>query len=340
MLEAERQQLIVKIVQERSIVSISYLVQILGASEATLRRDVNALAERGELQRIRGGAEALHPRHETHLAGQPFALRSDIHVPQKRAIARAASTLIGDDDSIIISGGTTTFALTEFLRERTLDILTNSVPIITQLLTTSRNRVTIPGGTVFREQNIVLSPFENDTIRNFRAEKMFVGCFGIDRFGLMEADPLIAQSHARLLQQTQKLIVMADSSKLQLRSSMIVTGLEKISTLITDDGVTDAQLALFRDAGIEVIRAEVRPRTKSNNWRDPSAGRGNLDSHEGGDRGNEDRINPAGWYCSDRRRDWHVVTARGLWTVRSGPGRKGCSSNRRKLQSSADWSRR
>jgi DeoR family ulaG and ulaABCDEF operon transcriptional repressor len=170
-----------------------------------------------------------------------------------------ASTLIGDDDSIIICGGTTTFALTEFLRERTLDILTNSVPIITQLLTTSRNRVTIPGGTVFREQNIVLSPFENDTIRNFRAEKMFIGCFGIDRFGLMEADPLIAQSHARLLQQTQKVIVMADSTKLQLRSSMIVMGLDKISTLITDDGVTDAQLALFRDAGIEVIRAEVGP---------------------------------------------------------------------------------
>jgi DeoR family ulaG and ulaABCDEF operon transcriptional repressor len=86
---------------------------------------------------------------------------------------------------------------------------------------------------------------------------MFTGCFGIDRFGLMEADPLIAQSHARLLQQTEKLVVMADSSKLQQRSSMIVAGLEKVSMLITDDGATDEQLALFRKAGIEVITAKI-----------------------------------------------------------------------------------
>jgi len=259
MLEAERQKLILKIVQERSIVSISDLVEMLEASDATLRRDVNAMAERGEIRRIRGGAEAIRPRHEAHLVGRPFVLSRDIHVPQKRAIARAAAALIEDGDSIIISGGTTTFALMEFLSERALDILTNSIPIVTQLLATSRNRVTIPGGTVFREQNIVLSPFENDTIRNFRAEKMFTGCFGIDRFGLMETDPLIAQSHARLLRQTQKLIVMADNSKLQQRSSMIVTALEKVSMLITDDGATDEQLALFRNAGIEVITAKVVP---------------------------------------------------------------------------------
>jgi DeoR family transcriptional regulator, ulaG and ulaABCDEF operon transcriptional repressor len=259
MLEAERQKLILKIVQERSIVSISDLVEMLEASDATLRRDVNALAERGELRRIRGGAEAIRPRHEAHLVGRPFALSSGIHVPQKRAIARAAAALIQDGDSIIISGGTTTFGLTEFLRDRVLDVLTNSIAIVTELLATSRNRVTIPGGTVFREQNIILSPFENDTMHNFRAEKMFMGCFGIDRFGLMEADPLIAQSQARLLQRTERIIVMADSSKFQQRSSMIVTGLEKVSTLITDDSATDEQLALFREANIDVIKAKVEP---------------------------------------------------------------------------------
>jgi DeoR family transcriptional regulator, ulaG and ulaABCDEF operon transcriptional repressor len=180
-----------------------------------------------------------------------------MQVLQKRAIARAAAGLIEDGDSIIISGGTTTFALVEFLAERTLDILTNSIPVVTQLLSTSRNWVTIPGGTIFREQNIVLAPFENDTIENFWAEKMFTGCFGANRFGLMEADPLIVQSHARLLRRTDKVIVMADSSKLRQRSSMIVAALERVSTLVTDEGATDAELSLFREAGIEVIAAKV-----------------------------------------------------------------------------------
>jgi DeoR family ulaG and ulaABCDEF operon transcriptional repressor len=256
-LEAERQKIILKLVQERSIVSVADLVEILDASDATVRRDVNAMAERGEIRRIRGGAEAVRPRHEAHLVGVPFVLSRDMHVQQKRAIARAAAALIEDGDSIIIGGGTSTFALVEFLADRNLDILTNSIPIVTQLLSTSRNRVTIPGGTIFREQNIVLSPFENDTIENFWAEKMFTGCYGVNRFGLMETDPLIVQSHARLLRRADTLIVMADSSKLKQRSSMIVAALERISTLITDDGAKDDDLALFRKAGIEVITAKV-----------------------------------------------------------------------------------
>jgi DeoR family transcriptional regulator, ulaG and ulaABCDEF operon transcriptional repressor len=257
MLEAERQRFILKLIQERSIVSVIDLTQILDASEATVRRDINSMAERGEIRRIRGGAEAVRPRHEAHLVGTPFTLSRDMQVPQKRAIARAAAALIEDGESIIISGGTTTFALVEFLVDRNLDILTNSMPIVTRLLSTSRNRVTIPGGTIFREQNIVLSPFENDAIEKFWARKMFSGCYGINRFGLMEADPLIVQSHARLLRRTEKLIVMADGSKLKQRSSMIVAALERVSTLVTDDGAQDEDLEPFRSAGTKILIAKV-----------------------------------------------------------------------------------
>lgn len=95
MLEAERQRLTLRVVQERSIVSISDLVETLEASDATVRRDVNAMAERGEIRRIRGGAEAVRPRHEAHLVGVPFTLSRDVNVTQKRAIARAAARLIG-----------------------------------------------------------------------------------------------------------------------------------------------------------------------------------------------------------------------------------------------------
>ena len=115
MLERERHRLILKLVNERSIVSVGELVELLVASEATIRRDINSMAERGEVKRIRGGAEAVRPRLEAHLVGMPFSLSRDIGVAQKRAIARAAADLIVPGDSLIISGGTTTFALAEFL---------------------------------------------------------------------------------------------------------------------------------------------------------------------------------------------------------------------------------
>ena len=257
MLETERHRLIARLVQERSVVSIADLVETLGASEATVRRDVNAMADRNQIRRIRGGAESLSPRHEAHLVGVPFALSQGMRVAQKRAIARATAELIKDGESILINGGTTTYAMVEFLENSELDILTNSFPIAAKLLATSRNRITLPGGTIFREQNIVLSPFDNDTIENFWGNKLFTGCYGLNRFGIMEADPLVVQAQTKLLKRTEDVIVMADSSKLRQKSAMIVTGLERISTIITDDGAKPEELEVFKAAGIKVIVASV-----------------------------------------------------------------------------------
>ena len=257
MIEAERHRVIRKLVDERSIVSLSDLVEILGASEATVRRDIGAMAERGDIIRIRGGAESVRPRHEAHLVGSPFTLSAGIAVAEKRAIARSAAALIAPGDSLIITGGTTTYALVEFLPPEDLDILTNSIPIVTQLLSTSRNRVTLCGGTIYREQNIVLSPFEDDASSHFWAKILFTGCFGLNHFGLMEADPLIVQSQTRLMRRSEQLVVMADSRKLRQRSSIVVAGLDRVTALITDDGATDADLEPFRAAGVKVIRAMV-----------------------------------------------------------------------------------
>lgn len=257
MLEVERQRLIRKIVQERSVVSVINLVEILGASEATVRRDLNALADQGQLRRIRGGVEALTPRHEAHLVGTPFELSQAIAVAQKRAIAKAAVELIPEGESIIINGGTTTYAMVEFLSDRKLDVLTNSIPIVTQLLGASGNRVTMPGGTIYREQSIVLSPYETDCIEQFWGQKLFTGCFGINRFGMMEADPLIVQAQTKLLKRAEELIVLADSRKLRQHSSMIVAALNRISTLITDEGATDEELEPLRAAEVRVIRVAV-----------------------------------------------------------------------------------
>ena len=256
MIEAERHRLIRKLVDERSITSLSDLVEILGASEATVRRDISTLSQRGEVTRIRGGAQSVRPRHEVHLVGLPFKLSQGVAVAEKRAIARAAAKLIEPGDSIIISGGTSTYALVEFLPPEGLDILTNSIPIVTQLIASGRHRVTVPGGTIFREQDIVLSPFEDDATSHFSAKTLFTGCFGINRFGMMEADPLIVQSQVRLLRRCEQLVVLADRSKLHQRSSIVVADLARVTVLVTDEGARDEDLEPLRSAGVQVIRAE------------------------------------------------------------------------------------
>lgn len=246
-----------KLVEERSFVSVTELLSILDVSEATIRRDITALAERGEVRRIRGGAETLRPCRQAPLKGMPFAVSSGIAAAQKRAIARVAAGLIASGDSILINGGTTTFALAEFLTHQQVDILTNSFPIAAALLGTSQNRVTLPGGTIFREQNIILSPFQDDTMNNFWGRKLFTSCYAINRLGLMEADPLIVQAQTKLLQRAEEVVVLADSRKLRQHSSMIVAGLDRVSTLVTDDGATKEELDVFDAANVRVLIAEV-----------------------------------------------------------------------------------
>ncbi len=257
MLEAERHRLILKLVAERSVASVQDLVDILDASEATVRRDINALADCGHLRRIRGGAEALTPRHEVHLVGVPFALNLGMYAPQKRAIAKAAATLIEKGESILINGGTTTYAMADYLATKSLDVLTNSLTMVTQLMVGGHHRIALPGGTIYREQNIVLSPYENDAIEHFWGKKLFTGCYGLNRFGLMEADPLIVQAELKLLKRCEELIVLADSRKLRQRSAMIVTDLSRVSTLITDAGATEEELKPLQEAGIRVIQVDV-----------------------------------------------------------------------------------
>ncbi len=255
MIERERHAAILQLLRTRQIVSVGELSEALAASLATVRRDINSLEAQGALRRVRGGAEAATAEREPRLAGTPFEVNLSLAVAQKRAIGKAAAALVAPGESLILNGGTTTLAVVEFLPKSGLNILTNSFPVAARLLEATSNRISLPGGMVFPEQSIILSPFEADSISHFRADKMFTGCFGIGRLGMMDTDPLIVKSELRLMQRADRLIVLADSRKLRQGGAMVVVGLDGISTLITDDGATAAELALFRDAGVEVLVA-------------------------------------------------------------------------------------
>ena len=150
------------------------------------------------------------------------------------------------------------------LKSTRMQILTNSFPLADFLIKHSENSVVVPGGTIYREQNIILSPFESDVIHNFYASKAFVGAQGINSMGLMESDPMIIQSEQRLIAQAERLVVMIDSSKFTQRSNMFLCRLDNIETLITDDGIRDEDRAMIERAGINLVIAEVTAEEEQN----------------------------------------------------------------------------
>jgi DeoR family transcriptional regulator, ulaG and ulaABCDEF operon transcriptional repressor len=253
--ERERHRIILSLVQERPVATIQDLMELTEASEATIRRDIAALHVQGRLRRVRGGAEALHPQQISPLAAKPFRVSEGENSAKKRAIAREAVALCHDGDAIIINGGTTTFQMVHYLSTRRMQVFTNSFAIAEHLIKHSKNQVMLPGGSVYRDQSIILSPFDNDVTRNFYARRMFMGAQGVGTLGVMEQDALIIQAEQKLINQADELVLMVDSTKFQRRSSLILCPLNRVSTLITDDGISDQARAMIEDAGIKLIVA-------------------------------------------------------------------------------------
>lgn len=243
--EKERHRLILSAVQDRPVATVLELCELTGASEATVRRDIATLDANKQLRRVRGGAEAITPPQFVGLAGRTFTVNEAMFRPQKEAIARAAVDLCDDGDPIIINGGTTTFQMVLPLSTRRLQVFTNSFPIAEHLLKYSKNTAMLSGGTIYREQNIILSPFENDVTKNFYAKRMFMGAQGLGPLGLMEADPLLIQAEQKLIGQADELVVLVDSSKFKSRSSLVLCPLNRITTVVTDEGISDRDAALL-----------------------------------------------------------------------------------------------
>ncbi len=261
--ERERWQRILTQVRERGVLRVRELMSVTGASSATLRRDLVKLEEMGQIKRMHGGVEAASAADQMSLATRSFDDSQTLNAGRKRAVAAKAAEMCRDGESIIINAGSTTWFMAEFLRAKRMQVLTNSVPIATELINTSQNRIVLPGGEVYREQSIILSPFDEDAIQHFTASKMFMSCYSISSMGIIEGDPLIARAESKLLSRAEKLIVIADSSKFEQRGSMVVCQLSRVSTLITDSGAPVAALDMLRAAGIEVIVLDAEPNSVS-----------------------------------------------------------------------------
>ena len=250
MVESERVRMIAALVAARGFAAVRDLTEATGASPATLRRDLAKLAAAGVVRRVHVGVEAAGAR--PRLATSPFDIGQTRAVAAKRAIARAAAALCADGETIIVNAGSTTFQMAAFLRERRLQIVTNSFPMAAALVETSDNRVLIPGGEIYREQGIVLSPFDDDALRHVAACRMFMSAVTVGPLGVIEGDPLIARAEAKLLDRAPELVVLLDSGKFARHGALAVCPLARVSRLITDDAAPPEALAMLRDAGVAV----------------------------------------------------------------------------------------
>jgi DeoR family ulaG and ulaABCDEF operon transcriptional repressor len=233
------------------------LASELSISAVTVRRDLAGLAKEGKLRRVRGGAESCSKQWEQSLSVfgvPPFSGRIDINLQKKRQIAKKAVELCGDDECIIIDGGTTTYAMSGFLTDHHLQILTNSFAVAKTLMATS-NQIVLGGGLLYPQAEMILDPFENDHFKNYSATKLFMGASGVDSSGITNSNALILQSEKNMIRQSEQVIILVDSSKFKQKGSLFLTDLPGIDILITDSGIPKEAKKYLKAAEVEVVIA-------------------------------------------------------------------------------------
>ncbi len=255
-----RRDRLLTMLREQEFLRVSELAQFFEVSEVTVRADLDALEQRGQLRRVRGGAvpRALAP------AERRFEEAEVAAAAQKRAIGRAAAALIEDGDTLILDVGTTTTAVAQALADRfditDVTVFTSSLTIALALERADpRVTVIITGGTLRPKQHSLVEPLAGLVLGSINARKAFIGCNGVDvDRGITNVNLPETEIKRLVLTASQERIVCADSTKLGQVALAHVCSLEEIDLLITDDGADPELLAALRNIGmaVEVVASE------------------------------------------------------------------------------------
>lgn len=241
---------LLRILRWEGEMSISTLAQLMGTSQATIRRDLAGLARSKRVLRTYGGAAIADPAR-VRGAG-PFDFET------KGLVGAAAATLVSDGDTIVITGGTTTLELARRLIDHDgLTVITNALDIAQTLVDRAGITVIVLGGIARPRIHSLLGHLTETAAKELHADRLFMGIPAIDvSRGLMSDHMPEVLTDRAIMSIVREVVVLADSSKLKRVEPAIVCGLSDVSILVTDDGISTRERAALESHGIHVLVAE------------------------------------------------------------------------------------
>jgi DeoR family transcriptional regulator, fructose operon transcriptional repressor len=251
----ERHQAIAELVATRGRVSVTELAGHFDVTTETLRRDLSTLERLKLLRRVHGGAVSV--RSLTMLEAQ-LSERDHEHSAEKERIARAALDLLpAGGCTLVLDAGSTTARLAEMLPGNAhWTVITNAVPIASLLAPLPHVELHVLPGRVRSATQAAVGHATVKALHEFRADLAFVGTNGITlAHGLSTPDPEEAATKRGMVESAQRVVTLADASKIGQERTVRFAAVSEIDVLVTDDGVDPADVEMFETAGLDVIRA-------------------------------------------------------------------------------------
>src|SRR5271168_266193 len=262
LLAEERRFRIREVLSRERTVTASELIRTLGVTAATVRRDLAALEQEGVLVRSHGGAVSrmsstnFQPSYET---------LSHSHSSEKQAIAREAEELVLDGETVFLEGSTTVYELARGLNRRNrLTVVTNSPAIVCQLQRSPGVNVLCTGGDLQKDTFYFSGEWAQRALSEIRLDKAILGVSAIDlSYGISTANHAEAQIKKMITRAAKTRIALADHTKFGTQSFAFVGPIADLDVLVTDAGTDPKYIKGLREAGVEVIVAELQETRKA-----------------------------------------------------------------------------
>jgi DeoR family fructose operon transcriptional repressor len=244
----KRKQIILDKLGTAGEVDIKQLAVELASSEITIRRDLNQMADDGLLYRTHGGAMKVNPHEIPH----QFVNKAAKNVEAKDKICRAAANEIVDGDIIFMDCGSTVYRLCQFIKNKKIKVITNSLPVVYELQN-SKVSINIIGGEFNSERQAVHGKIADEHIARYKATKAFLGVDGISRNGLFANSELEADITEAFAKHSAKTYLLCDESKIGKETYLRFGDLKMIDAIVTNS--ESDELAYFEKSGVRLIKA-------------------------------------------------------------------------------------
>lgn len=248
MLKEERHNVILHEVNLHNKVLTTYLVDRLGVSEDTIRRDLNELAEMGRIIKVHGGA--LSKSFHNSFSPTDVYARSE-----KKIIAHKAAQLIENGMFVLTTGGTTILEMARALPQQLhATFFTGSLPVAYEYSQHPHIDVILIGDRLLKNSKITVGGAAIEQIRQVKADICFLGTNAIDlHAGLTDNDRDVVQIKKAMIDSSSRVVSLAISEKINTAQRLKVCNINSIDTIITELGPDDALMKPYRSAGLEII---------------------------------------------------------------------------------------
>lgn len=250
-LPEQRRDQLLELIRKKGFASLPELAEALDVSESTVRRDLEQLEELGSAKRTHGGV--FYTGREPRLPH--FVDRQSNQWDKKKLIGQRAADLVEDGDTLLLDGGTTTYEVAQRLVGRSIQVVTNSLPVANLFLTSPTTDVVLVGGYIHSRTGVTIGPYADEMIARLNVRRTILSVAAINNEGYYNSNLLLVETERAMMRAADEVIVVADSTKFGYRSLARLADLSEVQRLVVDNEITQDWRSKMVAAGVNVIIA-------------------------------------------------------------------------------------